>query len=329
MRPGTAVPKEKRDELARKYESNQKSITDSLRGDKRTQNEMTFWKFARGLVSDNIFASLSSNKAMLPVILFSILFGLCGATIDPKRRETLAGMVDSLGEVMIRMIRAIMWTAPIGVFCLLALAVAQIGLPVFAALALYCLCVILGLVIQFFLVYGGAIRLLTPLRFLDFVRACRPALVTAFSTSSSAASLPVNMECVSRRLNVSASVTSFVLPIGTTVNMDGTAIMQSVAAVFIAQLYDIQLSFSAQLVIILTAMLSAVGTAPVPSAGIAMLVLILEPLGIPLEGIALIWAVDRPLDMLRTVINVVGDGVAAAAVAATEGEDVRYIPEAT
>jgi Na+/H+-dicarboxylate symporter len=206
-------------------------------------------------------------------------------------------------------------------------ATSTLGVDVVKALALYCVTVIAGLLLQFFAVYGGAIRLFTRLRFLDFVRACRPALLTAFSTSSSAASLPVNMECVSKRLNVSTTVTGFVLPIGTTINMDGTAIMQSVAAVFIAQLYSIDIGITGQLVIVLTAMLAAIGTAPVPAAGIAMLVLILEPLKIPLEGIALIWAVDRPLDMARTVVNVVGDGVAAAVVGTSEGEDVRYIPE--
>jgi len=328
IRPGHAVPAETRDKLAKDFEKDQKRITSTMVGDKQKENEMTFWRFMRTLVSPNIFEALAKGQ-MLPVIIFSLLFGLVGATLDPKRRETLGGMTDALSEVMIRMVRMVMWTAPIGVFCLLTLAVASIGLGVLKALALYCIVVTVGLLMQFFVVYGGVIKICTRLRFTDFIRACRPALITAFSTSSSAASLPVNMECVSNRLNVSKTVTSFVLPIGTTVNMDGTAIMQAVAAVFIAQLYGIQLGVTAQLAIILTAMLAAVGTAPVPSAGIAMLVLILQPLGIPLEGIALIWAVDRPLDMMRTVVNVVGDGVAAAAVASSEGEDVRYIPEVT
>jgi Na+/H+-dicarboxylate symporter len=326
FKPGTAVPAAKRDELAKKYEAKQKSITAPLQGEQLAKNKPTVWSFVRSLVPTNVVKSLAEGQ-MLPVIVFSLLFGLCAAMLEQKRRDHLAFTFESICEAMIGMVRLVMWTAPVGVFCLLALAVADVGASVFKALALYCLCVVLGLVIQFFAVYGGAIKLLTRLRFSDFIRACRPALVTAFSTSSSAASLPVNMECVSRRLNVSTSVTSFVLPIGTTVNMDGTAIMQSVAAVFIAQLYQMELTAVQQGAIILTAMLAAVGTAPVPSAGIAMLVLILEPLKIPVEGIALIWAVDRPLDMLRTVVNVVGDGVAAAAVASTEGEDVRYVPE--
>ncbi len=327
VKPGRAVPAAKRDELAKKYEAKQKEITGPLRtAEDQKKNKMTFWKFVRTLVAPNIVEAMAKGQ-MLPVIFFSLIFGLVAASLDPKRRETLTAFSEAMSEAMVRMVHVVMWTAPVGVFCLLTLAVAGIGLDVVKALALYAATVIAGLLLQFFVVYGGAIRLLTRLRFVDFMRACRPALVTAFSTSSSAASLGVNMECVSKRLNVSSSVTGFVLPIGTTVNMDGTAIMQSVAAIFIAQLYDIPLSFGAQMTIILTAMLAAIGTAPVPSAGIAMLVLILQPLGIPLEGIALIWAVDRPLDMARTVINVVGDGVAAAAVASTEGEDVKYIPD--
>ncbi len=322
IKPGRAVPQEKRDKIAQDYKAKQQEIVGNIK-----KADHTIWSFIRGIVPDNIFAVLASNKQMLPVILFALLFGLTASMIEEKRREHLYYTFESLTQVMIRMIQVIMWTAPVGVFCLISLSVATLGLDVVKAMALYCGVVIVGLLLQFFVVYGGVIKLLTRLRFIDFLRACRPALITAFSTSSSAASLPVNMECVNKRLNVSTSVTSFVLPIGTTVNMDGTAIMQSVATVFIAQLYSMELSFTQQLTVILTAMLAAVGTAPVPAAGIAMLVIILEPLGIPLEGIALIWAVDRPLDMMRTVVNVVGDGVAAVAVASTEGEDVRYIPD--
>jgi Na+/H+-dicarboxylate symporter len=275
-----------------------------------------------------VFAAASDNTQMLPLIFFSIFFGLAAATLEGTKRERLGELVAAVSDVMIAMVRVVMWFAPFGVFCLISVSVATTGLSVLGALASYCLVVLLGLLLQLFVVYGAVIKLLTRLRFTDFLRACRPALLTAFGTSSSAASLPVNMECVTKRLNVSGPISSFVLPIGTTVNMDGTAIMQSVAAVFLAQLYSIPLGFTDQLLIILTAMLAAVGTAPIPSAGIAMLVIILGPLHIPLEGIALIWAVDRPLDMARTVVNVAGDGVAAAAVASMEGEDVKYVPTA-
>jgi Na+/H+-dicarboxylate symporter len=322
-KPGHAIPKETRDGIAQENEARQKEIVGKFRA-----AEHSAWSWIRGLVPSNVFAALASNSQILPVIFFALLFGGCAAMTEAGRREQLKSAFETLSHVMILMVRVVMLSAPVGVLCLIAVATASLGIEVVQAMAIYCLVVVAALLIQFLGVYGGVIRLFTRLRFLDFLRACRPALVTAFSTSSSAASLPVNMECVSRRLNVSPGVTSFVLPIGTTVNMDGTAIMQSVATVFLAQVYGIDLTVVQQLGVIATAMLAAVGTAPVPAAGIAMLVVILEPLGIPLAGIALIWAVDRPLDMLRTVVNVVGDGVAAAAVGTMEGEDVRYLPEA-
>lgn len=328
-RPGHYVPPARRDEIAKRYEAKRKEITAPLtEAERKKANTPTVWTFLKSMVPSNVFEAVVKGQ-MLPVIFFALFFGLVAASLPDTKRLTLGATFDALTEAMVRMVTAAMWTAPVGVFCLLVTAVAGLGIDVFKPLLVYCLVVLAGLALQFFLVYGGVLVLLTRLKFTDFLRAVRPALVTAFSTSSSAASLGVNMECVTKRLNISTSVSGFVLPIGTTINMDGTAIMQAVAAVFIAQLYSIELGIAGQLTILLTAMLAAVGTAPVPSAGIAMLVLILEPLKIPLEGIALIWAVDRPLDMARTVVNVVGDAVCAAGVAATEGEDVRYLPEVT
>ena len=326
VKPGKMVSAETRDRIAKEYQKKGGELVAD--GDK---NRPTLWKFVQGLVPRNVLAAASepNNRDMLPLIVFSIFFGLCAAALEGGRRERFADFIGSVTDIMIRMIRVVMWIAPAGVFCLISVAIATTGLSVIGALGAYAAVVIAGLLLHMFVVYGFVIRLLTKLRFGDFLRASRPALVTAFGTSSSAASLPVNMEVVTQRLNVSKEVTSFVLPIGTTVNMDGTAIMQSVATVFLAQLYSIDLGFADQIFIILMAMLAAVGTAPIPSAGIAMLVIILGPLNIPLEGIALIWAVDRPLDMARTVVNVAGDGVAAAAVAASEGEDVKYIPAVT
>jgi Na+/H+-dicarboxylate symporter len=323
IQPGRHVSQEARDRIAMQYQAKERELVKNVE-----MVRPTFWGFVQSLVPKNVFAAASDNNQMLPLIFFSIFFGLAAATLEGTKRERLGELVAAVSDVMIAMVRVVMWFAPFGVFCLISVSVATTGLSVLGALASYCLVVLLGLLLQLFVVYGAVIKLLTRLRFTDFLRACRPALLTAFGTSSSAASLPVNMECVTKRLNVSGPISSFVLPIGTTVNMDGTAIMQSVAAVFLAQLYSIPLGFTDQLLIILTAMLAAVGTAPIPSAGIAMLVIILGPLHIPLEGIALIWAVDRPLDMARTVVNVAGDGVAAAAVASMEGEDVKYVPTA-
>jgi proton glutamate symport protein len=322
LQPGKRVSAEARDRIASQYKKNQETLVK----DAAKVEAPTLWSFVKTLVPKNVFAAASDNGQMLPLILFSIFFGLAAATIENPRRERLSELVAAVTDVMIRMVTAVMWLAPAGVFCLISLAVATTGLSVMGALAAYAGVILAVLLFHLFIVYGGVIRLLTRLKFSDFLRASRPALLTAFGTSSSAASLPLNMEIVTRRLNVSKEVTSFVLPIGTTVNMDGTAIMQSVATVFLAQLYSIPIDFTQQLFIVLMAMLAAIGTAPIPSAGIAMLVIILGPLNIPLEGLALIWAVDRPLDMARTVVNVAGDGVAAAAVATSEGEDVKYVP---
>ncbi|HZL73507.1 MAG TPA: dicarboxylate/amino acid:cation symporter [Planctomycetota bacterium] len=324
-KPGSYVPAETRDRIANQYQKKQKEmVTDAA------AVKPTLWTFFRDMVPTNVFSAASDkdNRQMLPLIFFSIFFGLAAASLEAGRRERFAEFVATITDIMLRMIRVIMWIAPAGVFCLISVSIATTGLSVMGALAAYAAVVIVGLLLHLFVVYQVVIRLMTKLKFGDFLRASRPALLTAFGTSSSAASLPMNMECVTKRLNVSSEVTSFVLPIGTTVNMDGTAIMQAVATVFLAQLYSIPLGIADQIFIILMAMLAAIGTAPIPSAGIAMLFIILGPLNIPLEGIALIWAVDRPLDMARTVVNVAGDGVAAAAVAASEGEDVKYIPAA-
>jgi Na+/H+-dicarboxylate symporter len=323
VQPGKAVPVQTRDRIAAEYQKDQARLVKS-----GEENKPTVWTFIQSLVPTNVLhvASDKDNRLMLPVIFFALFFGLAAATLEAGRRERFAEFVQSLTDIFIRMIRVIMWLAPAGVFCLITVAIVKTGLSVVGALAVYAGVVLTVLAIHLFAIYGLVIKLLTKLKFSDFLRASRPALVTAFGTSSSAASLPVNMECVTNRLNVSKEVTSFVLPIGTTVNMDGTAIMQTVATVFLAQLYSINLDLIQQVTIILMAMLAAIGTAPIPSAGIAMLVIILGPLNIPLEGIALIWAIDRPLDMARTVVNVAGDGVAAAAVAASEGEDVRFVP---
>ena len=326
VQPGRAISAETRDRISKEYQEKRAELVSS--GEK---NRPTFWGFVKDLVPKNVFAAAADpdNARMLPLVLFSIFFGLIAATIEQGRRERFADFIATVTDIMVAMIKAVMWLAPAGVFCLISVAIDKTGLSVLGALALYAAVVLAGLAIHLFVIYGGVIKLFTHLRFTDYLRASRPALLTAFGTSSSAASLPTNMECVSRSLNVSREVTSFCLPIGTTVNMDGTAIMQSVATVFLAQLYNISLPISDQVFIILMAMLAAMGTAPIPSAGIAMLVIILGPLKIPLEGIALIWAIDRPLDMARTVVNVAGDGVAAAAVATSEGEDVKYVPAST
>ena len=225
------------------------------------------------------------------------------------------------------MIDLIMLTAPYGVFALLAgLIVDMAGdnpadsISLFAALGMYSLTVIIGLLIILFVVYPIIIRFFSPLRYSKFIRAIVPVQLLAFSTSSSAATLPLTMETAEEKLGISNETASFVLPLGATINMDGTSLYQAVAAMFLAQVYGMELGLSGQLTIVLTATLASIGSAAVPGAGMVMLVIVLSSVGIPTEGIALIFAVDRPLDMLRTVVNVTGDLTISTLIASGENQ---------
>tara|TARA_Y100000385_G_C13104846_1_gene646898 strand:- start:1842 stop:3152 length:1311 start_codon:yes stop_codon:yes gene_type:complete len=260
------------------------------------------------LVPSNLFEALSGNGNMLQVIFFVIFFGLALILVDPKKGEPIKKFFDSLNEVVLKLIDLIMLAAPYGVFALLAALVAESpSADIFKALIGYSLTVLAGLSILVFGLYPLLVKLFGGKNPGEFYRAISPAQLLAFSTSSSAATLPVTMERVEEHLGVSKEVSSFVLPIGATINMDGTSLYQAVAAVFIAQAFGMDLSLSAQLGIVLTATLASIGTAAVPSAGMVMLVIILGQAGIPEAGLALIFAVDRPLDMCRTVANVTGD----------------------
>jgi len=247
--------------------------------------------------------------------------------IPGEKAEPLLKFFDGLFAVIIKTVEVIMLMAPIGVFGLLADAITSIAgdspgqvLEIVYALGYYCVVVVLGLALMIFVVYPLIVRLFTDMPVIDFFRGIRTAQLVAFTTSSSGATLPVTMRCAEDNLGVSEEVSSFVLPLGATINMDGTALYQGVAAVFIAQVVGIDLGFSAQLTIVLTAVLASIGTAAVPSAGIVMLVVILEAVGVPAGGIALILGVDRPLDMLRTANNITGDAMVASVIAGTEGK---------
>ena len=239
--------------------------------------------------------------------------------------------------VIVRLVALIMLVAPLGVFALIAGTITEVTgdnpagiLELLAALGMYCATVLFGLGIHMIVTYGLILRFLTPISIGTFYRAMVPAQLLAFSTSSSAATLPVTMERAEGKLGVSEEVSPFVLPLGTTVNMDGTALYLAVAAVFVAEAMGLGLDFTAQLTIVLTAVLASIGAAAVPSAGIIMLVIVLEAIGVPAAGIALILGVDRILDMCRTVTNITGDATVAAAVAASEGQlhDVDLSEEA-
>jgi Na+/H+-dicarboxylate symporter len=207
------------------------------------------------------------------------------------------------------MVKVVLLFAPFGVFALIAVAVSDFGVPILSTLGYYMFCVILGLAIQFFVVYSVLIWLFARINPMIFYSGLREAFIVAFTTSSSAATLPVTFQCVEENLGVPNKIASFVLPLGATVNMNGTSLYQAVAAIFIAQFYGLDLSYSQLATILLTSMLAAVGTAPVPGVGIIMLIMVLQSVGIPAQGIGLILGVDRILDMLRTIPNIAGDAV--------------------
>lgn len=271
------------------------------------------------IVPDNIFKASGENKNMLQVIFFSIFFGIGLILIPDDKSKPVKDFFDGFNEVILKMVDLIMLAAPFGVFALLCALVSEApSLDLFQALGMYSLTVVVGLigVICFYLIL---IKFFTGKSPKFFIKGIAPAQLLAFSTSSSAATLPVTMERVTEHLGVHKEVASFVLPIGATVNMDGTSLYQAVAAVFIAQAFGMELSLSAQLGIIVTATLASIGSAAVPGAGMVMLVIVLAQAGIPEAGLALIFAVDRPLDMCRTVVNVTGDAVVSMVIANSEG----------
>ena len=249
------------------------------------------------IVPSNIFDAATDNANMLQIIFFSIFFGIGLILIPEQKAKPVKDFFDALNDVILKMIDLIMLAAPFGVFALLAALVVDAPSPdLFKALGLYSLCVLLGLclMIIFYIILVRFYATKTP-KF--FLKGILPAQLLAFSTSSSAATLPVTMERVQEHLGVEEEVSSFVLPIGTTINMDGTSLYQGIAAIFIAQTFGLQLDLAAQLSIIATASLASIGAAAVPSAGMVMLLIVLGQAGIPEAGLALIFAVDRPLDM--------------------------------
>tara|TARA_B100000963_G_scaffold361435_1_gene396815 strand:- start:98038 stop:99258 length:1221 start_codon:yes stop_codon:yes gene_type:complete len=303
VKPGKSINNETRIDLLKAYGDDIESKRELADNQKETEP----LKPLIDLVPDNIFLSLTENKNMLQVIFFSIFFGIGLILLPKKKSKSVKKFIDSLNHVILKLIDIIMNLAPYGVFSLLAsLVVEAPSLSLFKALGMYSITLLIGLVTMI-LFYSLIIKLYANQNLKLFFKGISPAQLLAFSTSSSAATLPVTLECVNKKLKVDEEISSFVLPIGATVNMDGTSIYQAVAAVFIAQAFGIDLSLTSQLGIILTATLASIGTAAVPSAGIVMLVIVLSQAGIPEAGLALVFAIDRPLDMCRTVVNVTGD----------------------
>lgn len=273
------------------------------------------------VVPDNFAAAASDNGKMLQVIFFALFFGVAMILIDPEKSAPVKAFFDGANEVVLKLVDLIMLTAPVAVFALLASLVAGLTDPdVLYALLGYAGCVLLGLGILIFGLYPLFIKLYAGLSYRQFFNGMGPAQLLALSTSSSAATLPVTMERVTEHLGVKEEVASFVLPIGATINMDGTSLYQAVAAVFIAQAYAMDLSLATQLGIVVTATAASIGSAAVPGAGMVMLVIVLEQAGIPAAGLGLIVAIDRPLDMCRTVANVSGDATVSTIIAKSLGK---------
>ena len=279
------------------------------------------------MVPSNFFNSASSNRNMLQVVFMAIFIGIGLIQIPKEKGKPVQQFFESLTDVVIKLVDIIMLMAPIGVFALIAQTINKVAgnnpseiLELLGALGYYMFAVIVGLIAHAAITYTGIMRLMTKMPLETFYKGIAPAQLLAFSTSSSGATLPVTMERCEEELGVSEEVSSFVLPLGATINMDGTALYQAVAAVFIAQTLNMSLDISAQLTIVLTTVLASIGTAAVPGAGIVMLVIILESVGVPSAGIALILGVDRILDMLRTTVNVTGDATVAVIIAESENQ---------
>lgn len=311
--PGRGFDQEQRESLVAKEKAN----ADQKVGSANEEREKTVWKVLLDIVPTNPFGAMANGNT-LQVVVVALLVGVAITMLPRDKAQPLIVFFDAMTEVIIKIVEMILVIAPYAVFALLVRVIADLGTDVLLSLLKYCAVVVLGLSIMCFVVYPSVLLAFTPVRYRRFFRAISPAQLLAFSSSSSGATLPVTMECCEERLGVREEIGSFVLPVGATINMDGTALYQGVAAVFIAQMYGMDLTIGQQAQIVLTATLASIGTAAVPGVGIVMLVIVLESVGIPLEGIAVILGVDRILDMCRTTVNVTGDCMVATVVAHSE-----------
>jgi len=323
LRPGESIP----DDVAANLQATYQEEMEQRSGDVQLAKERGPLQPLVDIVPQNIIGAAGSNRNMLQVVFFALFIGIGLILVRNERTEVVLQFFQGLNDVIIKLVDVIMLIAPIGVFALIAGTITSIAgdslasvLELLRSLGFYALVVCLGLVLHVVIVYGGLVHFISPLTLKQFFRGISPAQLLAFSTSSSAATLPVTMECAEENLGVKKEVASFVLPLGATINLDGTAMYQSIAAVFIAQALGMELDFAAQLTIVLTALLASIGAAPVPGAGLIMLVIILEAIGVPSGGVALILGVDRILDMLRTTANVTGDATVSVLVNASEAK---------
>jgi Na+/H+-dicarboxylate symporter len=320
VQPGEHVSQATLDELSSAYSSQAQGKVKNA----ESQMESGPLQFVEDMVPDNFFAAASNNRNMLQVIFFAILLGISLLLVDPEKGKPVKDIFDGFNEIILKMVDLIMLIAPYAVFALLASLIVETTNPdLFIALGYYAATVVVGLALMV-CIYILVVFLYTGKSPSFFLRGISPAQLLAFSTSSSAATLPVTMERVEEHLGVDKEISSFVLPVGATINMDGTSLYQAVAAVFICQALNFDLTLADQLTIVLTATLASIGSAAVPGAGMVMLVIVLDSVGLPKEllmiGLALIFAVDRPLDMCRTVINVTGDATVAMIIGKSTGK---------
>lgn len=323
FKPGKSLPIETRENLMNMYEGDAGARV----GQAAQLQEQSPLQPLVDIVPQNFFQATTDNGAMLQVVFFAIIVGIALLQIPKEKGNPVIAFFDGFNDVIIQIVNYIMMIAPYGVFALMVSLIVEIAgdnpdsaVELLLALLKYSLVVTGGLLLMVMVVYPMILISFTKVKYLDFFKAIRPAQLLAFSTSSSSATLPVTMKQVEEEIGVSEEVSSFVLPLGATVNMDGTSLYQGVAAVFIAQALGMDLTLTQQLMIVLTATLASIGSAGVPGAGLIMLIIVLESIGVPAAGIALIIAPDRILDMFRTVVNVTGDATVCTIVASTEGE---------
>ncbi len=318
IKPGDVFPTEKKAEYSSKFSN---TVEEKQQSAEKIKDESPL-SFIVEIVPENIITSASKNSNMLQIIFVAVLFAIGMVLLPESKTHVVYGFFEGLNDIILKIVDIIMKAAPYGVFALMAALVVDFSgdKEIFIALGMYMITVIIGLLFLLLMVYPLLIRLVTGMKYMAFLKAILPSQLVAFSTSSSAATLPVNLRQCVVEFGVSKEVANFVLPVGVTVNMDGTSLYQAVAAVFIAQVFGIDLTFTQQLMIVLTALLSSIGSPGIPGGSIVMLIIVLNSVGIPVEGLALILGVDRLLDMLRTVVNVTGDVVVASIVEKSENK---------
>ena len=305
IKPGKTFPKDKQTEFVERY---QQTVTEREVQMQQVKDESPL-QFVVDMVPENLFKALGDNSKMLQIIFFALLFGVALVVVGPSKVPSVVRFFQQLNLVLLKIIDFIMAFAPIGVFALMAALIVDYAgdAGIFSALGLYALTVVLALAVIIVFIYPFIMRVFGKRTVKQFFKAAAPVQMLAFTTSSSAATLPLTMERTQKHLGVSEEVSSFVLPVGVTINMDGTSCYQAVAAVFLAQVLGLDLTFGQMLLILATATISSIGTPGIPGGSIVMLMIVLDSVGIPIEGLALILGIDRPLDMLRTVVNVTGD----------------------